>query len=99
LCASLAGLVQAPLQTVGWLLGQTHLPALQLAPAGHRLPQWPQLFGSLAVLVQMLPQSCWPVGQTQAPLTQVAVAGQALAHLPQLLASVCRLTQTPLQRV
>jgi hypothetical protein len=41
--------MHAPLHTVGAVLGQVHVPALQLCPVAQTCPQDPQLFKSLYV--------------------------------------------------
>lgn len=48
--------------------------APQVYPLGHATPQPPQLFGSVARLAHVLPQSVSPVGHVQVPPTQDWVA-------------------------
>jgi hypothetical protein len=49
-----------------WPDGHWHVPLTQLWPlAVHAVPQVPQLFGSVLVLVQAPPQAVWPEGQAQ----------------------------------
>jgi len=69
--------------------GQVQPLETQFWPPGHALPQPPQFWGSVAVLVQLPEQSCSPERQTalQALLTQLSPAGQAFPHPPQLAAS------------
>jgi hypothetical protein len=70
-----------------WLVGQTHLPALQYWPPEQAFPQAPQLLLSLW-------RSLHP------PLQQeLAQAGQALPHLPQLDESFWRFWQVVPQQV
>ena len=63
--------VQAPLQ-MAWPEPQTQWPLTQLAFCGQPMPQVPQLFGSVCVLVQTPLQADWPLGQvvTHNPLEQ-----------------------------
>jgi hypothetical protein len=72
-------------------------PFEQVAPLEQTLPQLPQLFGSVRVLVQPVPvQKVWPFAHLQTWLVQVVPAGQTLPHLPQLFGSLFE-TQTLLQ--
>ena len=74
------------------------MPLVQVCSAVQMLPQAPQLFGSVASLVQAPLQFVSVPGHVaaQAPAWQSGIAtGQALAQVPQLLGSVWRLTQVP----
>jgi hypothetical protein len=91
--------VHAPLQTI-WPVGHAwHWPLTQFCPPAHARPQPPQLFGSVATLVQVagVPQEISPVGQApHTPPAHGAPMGQAFPHAPQLFGSVISLAQTPM---
>jgi len=53
-------------------------------PPLQTLPQPPQLLGSLAVGMQLPPQSAVPLGQAQVPPLQLAPKEQTFPHAPQL---------------
>lgn len=87
--------------------GQAQTPLLQPAPAGQRLPQAPQLFTLLLVLVSqplagLLSQLAKPALQVKphAPLLQIAVAlagvGQRLLQAPQCCGLVRMFVSQPL---
>ena len=69
-----------------------HVPAEHTSPAGHAVPQAPQLPLSVWVLVQTPPQRVSPVWQLgeHVPPEQTWPAGQALPHAPQFWSSVGR---------
>ena len=54
-----------------------HWLSAQLPPLPQELPQWPQLLPSVAVFVQVVPQSVSPDEQTHAPPLQMAPPVQA----------------------
>jgi hypothetical protein len=64
-----------------WPLGHTRTqpPPWQVWPRPQRAPQFPQLFASVLVLVQVPLQSTSPVAQLwlQTPMSQRSPAGQA----------------------
>jgi hypothetical protein len=62
----------------------------QAEPAGHTVPQTPQLFESLVTSVQTPPHIPIPAGHVplQAPPTHACPAAQVIPQLPQLWASV-----------
>ena len=66
-------------------LGHWHFPPPQLWPAGHALPQAPQLATSLAKLTQLPLHAVCPPEQlnAQAPLEQTLPLGQLFVQLPQ----------------
>ena len=75
-------------------MSQPHVPPMQ-TPLAHRLPQPPQLFGSLFVFVQLSPQQALsPAGQgVQLPQCEVVVMlsqvpAQHSALLPHEVSSV-----------
>jgi hypothetical protein len=73
------------------------VPARQLSPVGHMLPQPPQLLGSEETSAQLPPHRSSPEGQTepwQTPLTQLSPEGQSA-----LLEQALEATQTPLEQV
>jgi hypothetical protein len=73
-----------------WPLEHPHWPPLQAAPAGQTIPQVPQLFESVEVLVQAVPHWVCPVLQLELHwllLQTGAEDGQTFPQLPQLLAS------------
>ena len=76
-----------------------HAPPLQTWPAGHALPQEPQLALEVIVLTQTPLQAV--VGavheRTHEPVLQSWLTPQTLPHEPQLLTSSRRFKQTPLQ--
>jgi hypothetical protein len=72
-------------------LEHEQLPATQFCDVEQALPQPPQLFGSVLVLVHTPPHSVRLPWQVHAPPLQVAPAGQALPQLPQLFGSVAEL--------
>jgi hypothetical protein len=75
----------------------THDPAEHIVPPGQRLPQPPQLRGSVCVFVHCTPQSVSPPPHAHAPLAQFAPVGQVFPHMPQFDGSVCSFTQALLQ--
>jgi hypothetical protein len=87
---------------------QLHIPMAQVAMALARIeqavPQAPQLFGSVSVLVHDAPHWVIPISHDvlQLPIEQTPDA-HGLPQLPQLLGSVCRLVQlvppSPMQSV
>jgi hypothetical protein len=73
-------------------------PAWHAAPAGHTVPQAPQLFGSVAVSVQVPLQLVSPAtGQLHPPSAQTSPAAHCTPQRPQLFGSVARSVQVPLQ--
>jgi hypothetical protein len=75
-----------------------HEPSEQTCPAGHTVPQAPQLVESLAMFAGRPPQSLMSpdaVNATQAPLTHVWSLGQTLPTLPQFKLSAAYETQAP----
>jgi hypothetical protein len=95
---SVASVVHSPLQLV-WPAAHTvvHAPLEHtlFAPV-HALPQLPQFFGSLWVLVQTLSQSLPSLKHWQLPAWQVVPVGHFVAQPPQLPLSDCSLTHAPL---
>jgi hypothetical protein len=96
--------------------GGPHFPPVQnpgMNAVPHRLPQAPQLFGSVWVFTHAPPQQAGVLaGQTlphapqfwvsdwmatHVPRQQAWPVGQTCRQLPQLLASFMRLAHTPLQ--
>jgi hypothetical protein len=75
-----------------------HTPAVQSVPAWHRFRQPPQLFGSLCVSVQVVPQSV-SAPQVHAAFTHDAPDGHDLLHPPQFAGSSWMSTQALLQSV
>ena len=72
-----------------WPLEHPQEPPLHVAPAGHTLPQLPQLFESVDVLVQAVPHCVCPELQLELHwlLLQTWPDVQTFPQLPQLLAS------------
>src|SRR4051812_16342335 len=70
-------------------------PAAQAWPVAHARPHIPQLAGSKAVLVQVVPQSVVPGPHeiTHAPAVQTWPAAQARPQVPQLARSTIVLVQ------
>src|SRR4051812_21959843 len=99
--ASVAASVQAPLQAMPMVPGQTHLPAVQLPPVAQALLHAPQLAASICRLRQTLAQADVPPPHTSLHVlaTQERPLAQAVPHAPQLAASMVVSLQTPLQRV
>ena len=64
-----------------------HFPAVQVSPLAQRLPQLPQLFGSLVTGMQAPLQAASPLGQSQLPWVQVAPVAQTVPQPPQLSGS------------
>jgi hypothetical protein len=85
---------QAPVVT-------TQAPLTQALPVAHFVPQAPQLFGSLELLVHVPAQFSWPDWQevTHAPVLHSVPDEQAWLQVPQLLLSDCRSTHAVPQRV
>jgi hypothetical protein len=78
-------------------------PWTQLAPVMHRLPQAPQLVGSVPRLRQMFrfgsgSQSVSPCEHPHWPLVHVSPSAHRASHRPQLSSSVARSTQAAPQR-
>src|SRR4051812_12096563 len=75
-------------------------PALQAWPAGHTVPQAPQLIESVCRLRQLITPpitqrvSVAAQASPHTPAAHAWVAGQTVPQAPQLLLSVCVLTQT-----
>jgi hypothetical protein len=104
--------VQRLLQTESFVVvepmtGQEQALVLQVASVAQRLLQAPQLFGSVAVVAQVVPppvgQEVAPVPQEQTPAVQTPPVPQLWPHavaavVPQLFGSVRKLTHWPLQR-
>ena len=67
--SSLWRLTQALPQRI-CIIGQRHVPIMQVAPVGHDVPHAPQLRRSLWRLTQALPQALRPAGQAQRPAMQ-----------------------------
>jgi hypothetical protein len=70
---------------------QVQAPAVQFSPEGHRVPQAPQLFGSVCVFTQRVPHMIDPAAQ-HAPFVQVPPPGQTVVQAPQWFESVFKLT-------
>lgn len=89
---------QVPLHSV-WPLGQTHWLLLQTLSLLQAWPQPPQLFGSVVVLMQLLPHSWLGALQTgkQTLFWQNVLAGQSAPQAPQLASSAVVLMQALLQ--
>jgi hypothetical protein len=70
-------------------------------PDAQKLPQVPQLFGSVCRVVQVEPHRTSPTGQvaTHTPETQAWPVAQALPQPPQFAVSIDGLMQAPLQAV
>ncbi len=77
------------------------MPAEQICPEAHGLPQSPQFWLSVSVFTQVPLQSDRPVWQDTAhvPPEQTLPEGHSVPHLPQLSRSVCRFTHRPLHSV
>ena len=101
--------LQVPLQTVSPTPQLTHFPLLQTCPAVQLVPQPPQFWTSVAVLMhaplqhawvrgQHDPpgQTAWPLGHWQLPLVQLLPPMQTFPQAPQFW-SVPRGVQTPPQ--
>jgi hypothetical protein len=82
-------------------VAKTQAPWTQLPiPLGNEqtVPQAPQLFGSVARLVQVLPQKTDPLGQAaHVPFLQIS-STHTVPQVPQLFASLFRSVQVPLQQ-
>jgi len=76
-------------------------PLTQDAPVPHAWPHAPQLFVSVAVLVQVVPHNVCPDAHVvvHTPDTHCCAAPHIMLHPPQFLGSVCSFTQTPPQRL
>lgn len=72
----------------------THRPVPQTVPVGHTVPHAPQFVGSLAVSVQLDPQSVRPSGHTQIDALHTRPPLQPRPQVPQLFGSVRRSTQS-----
>jgi hypothetical protein len=86
-----------------WVVPHRHWPPEQTSPAGHFVPQAPQLLGSLLVLAQPDAQQVSPAAQmtplhAHAPPAQASGAPHALPHVPQLASLVFTSTHAPLQQ-
>ncbi len=76
---------------------QVHVPEVQVIPVPQRLPQRPQLFGSLATSAQPPPvQAIAPAPHMHMPEEHVPPAHDR-PHAPQLFASVARSAQVVAQ--
>jgi hypothetical protein len=77
------------------------VPALQISPAAHVVPQVPQFFGSLLVLTHTpLHTVVKPAGHVHAPPTHVAcLLEHTVPQAPQLFGSVVVLTHLALHTV
>ena len=75
--------------------------ALALVGVGQMLPHIEQFFGSIAVFVQVVPQSFEPPRQSMPhiPIEQTCPAGQTFPHDPQCFGSFCSSTQFDPQSV
>jgi hypothetical protein len=89
-----------------WRSGGVHIPAWQVpnwqtSPVPQRLPQAPQLFGSVSGLTHVPPQRAKGNVQVsmQVPSAHAAPGGQARPQPPQFAGSVWVLTHAPLQLV
>src|SRR2546421_730258 len=75
-------------------IGQVHAPAVHTAFGPHALPQAPQFFASVMVLVQALAHTTCPIGQApHTPELHLAPSAHALPHIPQLAGSAERSAQ------
>jgi hypothetical protein len=76
-----------------------HVPFTHVSPPGQRVPQDPQLRGSVPVLVHAPSQLVSPPPHTQAPLVQLPPVPHWVPHAPQSRGSVVRSTHALLQFV
>lgn len=79
--------------------GVSQVPKRHVAPPLQRIPQLPQLFGSLSVLMHSPPQKSEPKPHAQVLARQKPRAPQLLPQLPQFAESSVVSTQAPSQRV
>jgi hypothetical protein len=100
-CIELHAVAQLPQCALSvWKLAQTgphavsglvqfamHVLVLQMSPAAHFMPHWPQLLGSAVTGVQTPPHVSIPTPHEQFPPTHVSPAGQPIPHPPQLAGS------------
>ena len=73
-----------------WLPAQPQVPPLQVAPAGQIVPQVPQLFESVEVVVQAVPHWVCPALQLELHWLLLQTGdddGQTVVQLPQWVAS------------
>jgi hypothetical protein len=96
-------LMHVPLQSC-MPAGQTQLPAWQLLPPVHTVPQPPQLLLSLPeifthVVGLEVGHPMLPVGHTQALVLQLPPTRHALLHMPQLPGSFVKFTHLVPQRL
>jgi hypothetical protein len=96
-------LVHVPLQSC-MPAGQTQLPAWQLLPPVHTVPQPPQLPLSVPVFTHVpvgepVGHPMLPVGHTQVPALQLPPMRHALLHMPQLPGSFIQFTHLVPQRL
>jgi hypothetical protein len=102
---SVARVTQVPAQLVSPVpQAVPQCPETQTWPGAQAVVQLPQCAGSIAVLMQELPQVVRPVGHTHTPLLQFMPAGQAVGvvrvlQAPQLPSSLARFVQMPEQLV